>query len=187
MKALINFTFMPICFASCNVKDLWSTVIQRIFIWKPKYPSQMFMCMHDFFPIDCSYVKIDNKLQKKSPKLNGEKNFQQHFSVYWKVNVQQPLRTPYIILYQLLIHLIYGVLWCKNVWGLFFLYLRVWVFDLFISMGEEFFLALHYVQMNDLNDMFKIWMTSKTTETRYLLLVKKVIKIQIQFKIQFLV
>ena len=113
---------MPICFASCNVKDLWSTVIQRIFIWKPKYRSQMFMCMHDFFPIDCSYVKIDNKLQKKSPKLIGGKIFQQHFSVYWKVNVQQPLRTPYIILYQLLIHLIYGVIVMRKYFGIFFFF-----------------------------------------------------------------
>ena len=149
MKALINFTFMPICFASCNVKDLWSTVIQRIFIWKPKYPSQMFMCMHDFFPIDCSYVKIDNKLQKKSPKLIGGKIFQQHFSVYWKVNVQQPLRTPYIILYQLLIHLIYGVLWCKNVWGFFF---YIWGFEYLICLFQwaKSFFSLYI--------MFK-WMT----------------------------
>ena len=51
-------------------------------------------------------------------------------------------------------------------------------------MGKELLLALDYVRMNDLNDMFKILMTSKTTGTRYLLLVKKVIKIQIQNKCQ---
>ena len=157
MNALINFIFMPICFESWDVKYLWSTVIQRIFIWKPKYPSQVFMCMHEFFPIDCSYVKIDNKLQKKSPKLIGGKIFQQHFSVYWKVNVQQPLRTPYIILYQLLIHLIYGVLWCKNVWGFFF---YIWGFEYLICLfqwAKSFFsLCIMFKWMTwyvqDLND-----------------------------------
>ena len=180
MNALINFIFMPICFASGNVKYLWSTVIQIIFIWKPKYPSQVFMCMHELFPTDCSYVKIDNKLQKKSLKLNWKKKcFQQHFSVYWKVNVQQPLRNLHIILHQLLIQLVYWVIVLRKYLRICFLYLGVWVFDLFISMG--FLLVLDYVQN------CKIWMNSKTTGTRYLLLVKKVIKIEIQLKIQFLV
>ena len=154
MNALINFIFMPICFESWDVKYLWSTVIQRIFIWKPKYPSQVFMCMHEFFPIDCSYVKIDNKLQKKSLKLNWKKKcFQQHFSVYWKVNVQQPLRTPYIILYQLLIHLAYCVIIMRKYLRICFLFRRVWVFDLFISMGKNFLIALDYAQnLQDLND-----------------------------------
>ena len=157
MNALINFIFMPICFASGNVKYLWSTVIQIIFIWKPKYPSQVFMCMH---------VKIDNKLQKKSLKLNWKKNcFQQHFSVYWKVNVQQPLRNLHIILHQLLIQLVYWVIVMRKYLRICFLYLGVWVFDLSISMG--FLLVLDYVQN------CKIWMNSKTTGTRYLLLVKK--------------
>ena len=61
------------------------------------------------------------------------------------------------------------------------MFVRVWVFDLFISMGKDFLLALDYVQnLHNLNDF-------ETTGTRYLLLLKKVIKIQIQFKIQFLV
>ena len=180
MNALINFIFMPICFASGNVKYLWSTVIQIIFIWKPKYPSQVFMCMHELFPTDCSYVKIDNKLQKKSLKLNWKKKcFQQHFSVYWKVNVQQPLRNLHIILHQLLIQLVYWVIVMRKYLRICFLYLGVWVFDLFIAMG--FLLVLDYVQN------CKIWMNSKTTGIRYLLLVKKVIKIEIQLKIQFLV
>ena len=182
MNALITFIFMPVCFASRNVKYLWITVIQIIFIWKPKYLSQVFMCMHEFFPTDCSCVKIDNKLQKKSLKLNGKKKcFQQHFSVYWKVNVQQPLRNLYIILHQLLTQLVYWVIVMRKYLRIWFLYLEVWVFDLFISMGKDFLLVLDYVQN------CKIWMNYKTKGTRYLLLVKKVIKIEIQLKIQFLV
>ena len=101
------FYFIPICFASCNVKYLWSTVIQGILSESQNIQAYVHS---EFFPTDCSYGKINSKLQKKSLNSNGKsKCFQKCFSVYWKEIVQQPLRTPYIVMYQLLISLVYWV------------------------------------------------------------------------------
>ena len=104
------------------------------------------MRIHELFPIDCSYVKINNKLQKKSSKLNRKENVFRKFFKILEGNCTTTFKNS-----------IYCHVSIAN-FSCLLSHCNAQLFEdkvnLFISRDREFLLVLDYVQqLQDLNDL----------------------------------